>query len=326
METRHARLVREIAETGRFSLASERLGIGQPALSKIIRRIEDEFGVKLFERGPKGATLTPFGHTFLEYAQLVERETEDLMATTLAMRKGESGHYRIAAGQTWMHDLIPAILARVVTERPGLRVNVRSGNVPDMLELLAEGRIDLAFVSLTVRMGDEFCVEELNRDHLSIIARRGHPLVLGDGPPSLSEMLRYGWIVSEANKLDLGYRWLASAAERQNLPPPKVVVETNQRNLLIDLVKNTDLLAFQTSKLLAVASGELVVISERRIMRERGAGIVWRRGRPVPPGLAFIMDVARSVCTERQQLFDSEAGKHSGATEGAAIVATGQQT
>ena len=75
METRHAHIVREIAETGRFSKAAERLGMGQSALSKIVMRIEDEFGFKVFDRGPQGAALTPFGRLFLEYATVLERET-----------------------------------------------------------------------------------------------------------------------------------------------------------------------------------------------------------------------------------------------------------
>lgn len=298
METRHARMVRVIAETGRFSLASERLGLGQPALSKIVRRVEDEFGVPLFTRGPKGTSLTPFGKLFLDYAEIVERETRDLAAAAIAMRKGESGHFRIGAGQSWIHDLMPTIVHRVYSERPNLSLSVVTGSVPELVDELIAGRIDLAFVSMTVPLTDDLCAEELLRDQLSIIARPGHPLTESDTPSTLEQLLQYDWIVGERINTDLAYTWLRAAAGKLGLPMPRVVLETHQKHLMIELVRNTDLLAFEPENAPAIENGEVVVISEQRIQRQRGTGMIWRKGRVVP-GMQFIMEVSREISSMR---------------------------
>ena len=148
---------------------------GQPALSKITRRIEDEFGEKLFERSPQGVTLTPFGRAFLDYAKVVERETQDLANISRALRAGESGLCRIGAGQTWAHGLLPAIVAKVNAMRPNVAMSIVTGSVAVLLEQLLAGQLDLAFVSLEPPLSDELDFEALNRDHKHIVARRDHP-------------------------------------------------------------------------------------------------------------------------------------------------------
>ncbi|OSP54010.1 hypothetical protein BV911_14865 [Pseudoruegeria sp. SK021] len=291
-------MVRVIAETGRFSLAAERLGLGQPALTKIVQRVEDEFGVPLFTRGPQGTSLAPFGHLFLEYAEVIERETRDLASAALAMRKGESGHFRIGAGQSWIHNLMPAIIQQVHCARPNLSLSVVTGSVPGLVDELLAGRIDLAFVSMTVPLSDDLCSEELLRDQLSVIARPDHPLTQLGRPCTIEEMLEYGWIIGEKIQTDLAYTWLQDATKKLGCPLPKVVLETHQKHLMVELIRNTDLLAFEPVHSPALTNGDVVLVSGQRIQRPRGTGMIWRKNRVVP-GMQFIMDVARSISSDR---------------------------
>ena len=71
MELRHLNSFVAIAEAGSFSRAAERLWIAQPALSTQIRRLEDELGIKLFERHARGVAPTDAGELFLERARAV---------------------------------------------------------------------------------------------------------------------------------------------------------------------------------------------------------------------------------------------------------------
>lgn len=302
METRHARMVREIAETGRISLASERIGIGQPALSKIVQRIEDEFGVALFDRGPQGSSLTPFGRLFLEFAQVIERETNDLMATAQSMRKGESGHFRIGAGQTWIHDLMPTILHKVHAARPNLSFSVVTGSVPDLVDQLVAGQVDLAFVSMTIPLSEDIVAEELIRDRLRIVARRDHPLSLQDSRPTIEEMLEYSWIIGEAINTDLPYSWLIKTTTQLGLPKPKIALETHQKYLMVEMVKNSNLLAFEPGNSPAVRNGEIVVLSEQPLGKPRGTGMIWRKEKAIAPGLQFLMDTVRTISAENNPM------------------------
>lgn len=304
METRHARMLREIAETGRFSIASERLGIGQSALSKIVRRVEDEFGAPVFERGPQGATLTSFGRVFLAHAQVLERETRDLSAAATAMQKGQRGHFRIGAGQTWIHDLMPTIMNQVHAARPNLSLCVVTGSVPELVDQVTTGDIDVAFASETVPMTRELISEELLRDHLLIVARKDHPLTRLGRPCELRDLWQYGWIVGECNGSDQAYSWLLSVAESEGVAKPSVVFETHQKHLMISLLQTTDLLAFEPRHAPALLRGDVVPVSDHLFARERGTGMIWRRRREIPPGLQFVMDTARAVAADSRRAAD----------------------
>ena len=295
METRHARMLREIAEAGRFSTASERLGIGQSALSKIVRRVEDEFGAPVFERGPQGASLTSFGRVFMAYAQVVERETRDLSAAATAMQKGKRGHFRIGAGQTWIHDLMPTILREVHSARPNLTLRVVTGSVPELVDQVASGDIDLAFGSDSVPLTLDLVFEELIRDQLMIVARKDHPLSRLGRPCELRDLWEYGWIMGESNHSDQAYSWLLTVAQNEGLPEPTIVLETHQKHLVVSLVQSTDLLAFEPSHAPVLLRGDIVPVSGQQIARQRGTGMIWRRRREIPPGLQFVMDTARNV-------------------------------
>lgn len=307
METRHAHIVREIAATGRFSKAAERLGLGQSALSKIVMRIEDEFGFKVFDRGPQGTALTPFGRQFLDYANVLERETRDLMSVAMSMRKGQSGHFRIGAGQTWVSDQLPEIFVRMHKARPGLRISVFTGTPTEILVRLRTGEIDLGFTAMTVPIGPDLCAEDLTYGQLRVVARHGHPLAQLDRPCRFHEMMEYDWVVGECSDADLTWNWLATTAQKRGLPKPNVILESPQRELATLALMNSDLLGFQPRNAKAVLNGQLAVISEQRVARMRATGMVWRQNRQIPPGLQFIMETARDFIAERDAGVDAAA-------------------
>lgn len=306
METRHAHIIREIAATGRFSKAAEKLGMGQSALSKIVMRIEDEFGLKVFDRGPQGAALTSFGRLFLEYANVVERETRDLKSVAMSVRKGQSGHFRIGAGQTWVSDQLPEIFVRMHRLRPGLRISVVTGSVTDILGGVRSGEIDLGFTAMTMPTGPDLCSENLTYGQLRVVARRGHPLAQLDRPCRFHEMMEYDWVVGECSESDLTWNWLTSTAQKRGLPKPNVILETPQRELATQALMNSDLLGFQPRNAKAVLNGQLAVISEQRVARMRATGM-WRKNRQIPPGLQFIMETARAFIAERDAGLDDSA-------------------
>jgi LysR family hca operon transcriptional activator len=86
MELRHLRYFVAVAEEGSLTTAAERrLHTAQPSLSRQIRDLETEVGVKLLERGARGITLTPAGRTFLDHARLALLQVE---AAGEAARRG----------------------------------------------------------------------------------------------------------------------------------------------------------------------------------------------------------------------------------------------
>ena len=133
-----------VAEELHFGRAATRLHIAQPSLSHQIRRLEQQLGVKLFERNSRHVALTPAGQTLLKegrrllaQAQRAARLTR--AATTEQITIGFTG----SAGGKLLADA----LANFKAQQPGVEVSIRE-LLFDQMDELAEGRIDLAFTRL----------------------------------------------------------------------------------------------------------------------------------------------------------------------------------
>ena len=143
MELRHLRYFVAVAEEGSFLRAAGRLRVAQPALSKQIRDLEREVGVKLFERLPRGARLTRAGDQFLGNARSALESATRAVAT--ARRTDSATGLKFAHGDVYVYT---AVLLRLVAafreaspETPLRMVRVSEGDQPAALR---EHRIDVA--------------------------------------------------------------------------------------------------------------------------------------------------------------------------------------
>lgn len=91
METAHLKAFLRIGETGSISRAAESLGVAQPTLSQQLLRLEDEVGIRLFDRTARGVTLTEAGRIFLERARQILHATEQAIADTRGLRDEARG-------------------------------------------------------------------------------------------------------------------------------------------------------------------------------------------------------------------------------------------
>ncbi|OQR63452.1 peptidase [Streptomyces maremycinicus] len=145
LEVRHLRVLCAIADAGSLHRAARELGIAQPSLSTQLRRIEQTLGGALFSRDRAGSKPTPLGRLVLSRARpLVAELTAIVSETRAAARAAEGRRLRIGATASqalpgWLRRL----RGRVPAVEPGLSMDV-SANA--LLRLLAEGRLDLAFV------------------------------------------------------------------------------------------------------------------------------------------------------------------------------------
>jgi len=130
-----------VVETGSFSAAAKRLGIGQPAVSKSIAQLEARLAVRLLLRSTRGLTPTEAGRGYFERAKRAIDEinhTEDIARSVGA---GLSGNLRVSAGVTLSRLHIIPHLAPFLEQHPGLNIDVMLDD--RMLNLVEEG-IDVA--------------------------------------------------------------------------------------------------------------------------------------------------------------------------------------
>lgn len=171
-----------LAETGSFSLAAEKLGISQPALSKQILALEKELDIQLFDRSVNPLALTAAGAYFVREAKELLYKEGELMRSIAQFKAGEKG--QLVIGTTYFRSayLLPGVVRTVKDTFPGVRVRlVEMGSAPLRKEA-AEGKFDFAIVNLPV---DEAALEAIpmEPDRLVLVV----PEAMADNHPVLKD-------------------------------------------------------------------------------------------------------------------------------------------
>ncbi|MCP4444423.1 MAG: LysR family transcriptional regulator [Myxococcales bacterium] len=136
-----------IAKHGTFTAAAERAHLSQPALSASVKRLEEDLGGRLFDRGRHGAELTAAGTALLPHASAIHAA---LLAGRRAVAEIEgllAGEVRVAAGATATTYLLPKILARFRRKHEGIKFLLREGYALDIRAHVASGELDLGIVT-----------------------------------------------------------------------------------------------------------------------------------------------------------------------------------
>lgn len=165
---------------GSLMKAAASLGVGQPALTRSLRELEEIAGCLLFERHARGVRPTEAGIVLIRLARRVlaemhraEEELDALGATgggTLAL-----GVLPVAAA-----GVLPGVLIRLRAEHPGVTVRLQQGRTEELLPLLAAREIDMVLGRLyPPAIPDSFVREALWEEPISILVRSGHPLLRG---------------------------------------------------------------------------------------------------------------------------------------------------
>ncbi len=147
MELRHLRYFVAVAEEGSLTNAAERrLHTAQPSLSRQIRDLELEVGVKLLERGARGIALTAAGRTFLDHARLALLQVE--AAGEAARRAAQPEKTTFMIGFLTGHEMVwlPDALRILHEEEPGSEITLASQASPDLAGALMRGKMDVAFL------------------------------------------------------------------------------------------------------------------------------------------------------------------------------------
>lgn len=176
MELRHLRYFVAVAEEGSLLRAAERrLHTAQPSLSRQLRDLELELGVKLLERKARGIELTAAGRVFLDHSRLVLMQIETACEAARSSNRPNKPGFRLGflPGQEviWLSDAL-----RILREEaPSADVTITTKSSPELATALMQGEIDLALLRREARTaGLEF--RNLVKEPLVAILPAGHRL------------------------------------------------------------------------------------------------------------------------------------------------------
>lgn len=176
METRKLRYVLTVAEELSFTRAAVRLHMTQPPLTRQIKEVETELGVRLFDRTKRVVQLTKAGEVFVERARRLLRDFDQLQRESGRADRGEAGRLTIGFLGAIAFDLFPRILREYRAQVPDVRIELLESDNQALMEGLRSRAIDAAFlrpyyqdadISMKTLLRDRFVVALPSRHRLA---------------------------------------------------------------------------------------------------------------------------------------------------------------
>jgi DNA-binding transcriptional LysR family regulator len=187
LDLNHLRTFKEVIAGRSFSAAASKLGLTQPGVSLQIRRLEQRLGIRLIERVGKRAFPTAVGKDFLEFAQRVVEQTDEITLKIKDHAEGHIGRIRIGTGATACTYLLPSVLNALRSSHPRLELAIVTGNASEMLDAVEGNAIDLALVTLPAKRR-ALAVREIIEDPLiAILPGSQKPASRGVRPQFMSQ-------------------------------------------------------------------------------------------------------------------------------------------
>jgi DNA-binding transcriptional LysR family regulator len=265
MELRQLRAFVQVATSGHFGRAAERLHVTQPALTQRIQSLEGELGLQLLERNAREVRLTPAGAVLLPHAmRLIQVEEQGLRALK-AYSSGMVGRLRFAYPSAGDVATAGVIIAEYRRRFPGVDVETISGSSGANLKLLRDSSVDAAVVLIASTRPEGIETRRVRREEMILAIGAEHPLARMERVPV--KALRgepFGLPPSAANTELIGdvRRWLV-----RHIGEELNVVSEQPNELTIEAVAR---------------SGSLAILVVRRYATMPKAGIAYRSMSPAP--------------------------------------------
>jgi LysR family transcriptional regulator, regulator of abg operon len=218
-------------DEGSLRAAARRVGVSQPAMTKMIRELEVELETTLLTRSIKGVIPTPQGSVLVEQARKALRELDDAVVRIDHLNGRMVGELGIAAVPLAVLLLIPETLRTFGREFPDIQLRIREELYIAELRDLRQGEIDVALGPIPEPLpAGEFHVESLMPIQMAVVVGRASPLAQAT---SLEDLLQARWVYTSVSG-HTGYAQTLFA--RHGITPPKPAAMVNSTLALMTLI------------------------------------------------------------------------------------------
>jgi DNA-binding transcriptional LysR family regulator len=176
MELRQIRSFLSIAETLHFGRTAEMIHLSQPALSLQIRALEDEIGVRLFERNRRRTALTAAGAAFREDATGALLRLDQAVHKAKLAASGKLGSLRIGFVSTAGNEIVPAIIRQFRELNAEVEFFLRNILTIDQIQMLEAGSLDIGFLRLPIGEHSGLEVVTVHREPFVLVVPSSHKL------------------------------------------------------------------------------------------------------------------------------------------------------
>ena len=176
MELRQIRSFLSIAETLHFGRTAEMIHLSQPALSLQIRALEDEIGVRLFERNRRKTALTAAGVAFREDARGALLRLDQAVYKANLAANGKLGILRIGFISTAGNEIVPTIIRQFRELNAEVEFSLRNILTTDQIQMLETGSLDIGFLRLPIGEHSRLEVVPVHREPFALVVPSSHKL------------------------------------------------------------------------------------------------------------------------------------------------------
>lgn len=233
MELRHLRCFLAVAEELHFARAAERLHMEQSPLSRAIKDLEEELGVRLFARTTRSTRLTLAGKLFLEHVPRVFAALQQARDGAKAAANGYHGQLRLALSGGITPSRLPALLSQCRQDEPEVEIRLFEVPLSQQLKGLHDDLYDVGFAH-SDEVGDGILAAPVWRDPLMVAVPAEHPLVTHKRI-TLDEVLQYPLVMCDPQVCE-GYARQVARLLRAVDREPLVAEQVASFDLMMALV------------------------------------------------------------------------------------------
>ena len=294
MELRQIKYFLGVAETLNFSKAAIHLNIVQPALSRQIQQLEQDLGVKLFERNNRNVQLTPAGAYLRDEMIKLDKRFQDILIQALSIQNGHMGTIRIGYPGSVLYSILPEVLCLLQQKLPLLDGVLSEMAEVDVLESLVHGNIDVCFSREEIYEHPSVCQRKLFSEPLALVVPEAHPITK-ENFRSIAQCREEGFIFPYMADWQ-HYRQLIYGIFNQEDFVPRIAYESNYGATIMRLVeKNLGISILP----LSYRMGSSLKLRFIPLKTETTLYLVWRSGDQSPIVRNFI-----ALCDEAAQHLD----------------------
>lgn len=192
MKLQQLRFIHEVAAHRlNISAAAESLFASQPGMSKQIRALEDELGVRIFERSGKHLTgITAVGRQIMEHSEQILDRAKNIRRIAQEWRNDTSGELTVATTHTQARYRLPPVVRRLMKRYPGIALHLHQGTPMQIARMASEGKVDFAIATEAIELFSNLTMMPCYRWNRSIVVPPAHPLGQA-GSLTLKDVSRY---------------------------------------------------------------------------------------------------------------------------------------
>ena len=279
IDPRHLVQIATVVDSRTLAEAAAALGTTQPALSRLIADLETRLGTPLFERRKRPFVPTDCARELAAKGRVIAIAAEQAAQVTERLLSGRAGDVRIGAPPFLCDRAMAEALSSFQSERPDVRITLRTAYLPELRAELRNGDLDLAFgPAFLLEDSSDLRFESVFTDRNVVVARHGHPLAAS--PCATAEALSAATWVGHGERSLLNDE-LQTLLTSLGVGPARWAIISDSSDGLVSILMSSDSLAMLPARPAGdhIKAGRLALVKTALSAPVRPLGLAYRSTR-----------------------------------------------